>query len=261
MTGDGVHWAVVNASPDLRQQIIQTSSLHPRSGPRDTPISAIVLTSAEIDHVAGLLTLRERQAFALWASESVLDELAANPIFNALSPDKVIRRALPEGEPVQLLPGLVMESFTLPGKIPLYREASPGEADAFTEGMAAGAAALKFTSEGASPLVYAPGCAMIEEAFLSRLDQSTTLLFDGTVFHDDEMIREGVGEKTGRRMGHAPMAGAGGSLEMLRSAPLARRIYIHINNTNPVLIEGSPEERAVRAAGWEIGYDGMEISL
>ena len=109
-------------------------------------------------------------------------------------------------------------------------------------------------------LVYAPGCAHVTEDLDARIANADVLFFDGTLFADDEMIANGLGDKTGRRMGHMPVSGPGGTLELLARHAHVRRILIHINNSNPILIEGSPEEAKVKAAGWEIAFDGMEVS-
>lgn len=255
VSADGVRFAVIDAAPELREQVLATPALHPR-GPRESPIEAVVVTSGDVDRIAGLLSLRERQPFDLWAAADVLAEIEASPVFRVLAPERVARRTLPRG-PFEALPGLLLEAFPVAGKIPLYREAT-GQSAAEREGVVT---ALRITAPGSpGAVVWAPGCAVVDDRLTGRLDAQTTLLLDGTVFVDDEMIREGVGEKTGRRMGHAPVTGEGGSLPALAGVALARRIYVHVNNTNPILVEGSPERRLVEAAGWEVGTDGMEIA-
>ena len=255
---DGERWLLVNASPDLRQQIVATPALHPRpadeAGLRNSPIAAALLTNGDIDHVAGLLTLRERQPFALWSTDEIARVLAANPIFDALDRELVPRRTVRLGEPVEMLPGLTVELFAVPGKVPLYMEGETVATD--LEGEQTVGVAF---SDGARGFLYIPGCAAVTPALARRLQGADLVLFDGTVFHDDEMAREGVGAKTGRRMGHVPMAGPGGSLEAFAPLDVRRKIYIHINNTNPVWRADSAERRAVEAAGWEIAHDGMEL--
>jgi pyrroloquinoline quinone biosynthesis protein B len=255
LSADGRHYTLFNASPDLREQIAATPALQPRDGVRGSPIAAVVLTGAEIDQTAGLLALRERHAFAIHGSAQTLDAVAANPMFNVLASDMVARRACVLGAPMALPGGVQAELFTVPGKVPLYLEGDHLELAAETE-----ANVGVEISAGGRRLAYVPGCATVTPALLERLGRADVILFDGTLFADDEMIASGTGVKTGRRMGHMPIDGEGGSLAAL--AGLAgRRIYIHINNTNPIRVAGSPERRKVEAAGWEIAQDGLKIEL
>jgi pyrroloquinoline quinone biosynthesis protein B len=219
-----------------------------------------------VDHIAGLLSLRESQAFALYGTERVLSVLAENPVFEVLDRRIVPRRALPVdavidiadagGEPT----GIRIEAFDVPGKIALYLEdGAAGEADyPSDEGDTIGIRILP-EADGA-PFFYVPACARIDDALKARLDGAAGVLFDGTLYTDDEMIAAGVGRKTGARMGHIAMSGPAGAIEGLEGLAIGRRIFVHNNNTNPVLDEASPEYRAVRATGWEIAYDGMEIT-
>jgi pyrroloquinoline quinone biosynthesis protein B len=255
VSADGIHWVLLNASPDLRAQLNATRALHPREGLRHSPIGAVVLTGAEIDQIAGLLNLRERQAFALYGTPEALAAVAANPMFQALAADVVTRRSVAPGEPFHPAPGLAAELFTVPGKVPLYLERGEPELGAET-----GANVGIEIAAGDARLVFVPGAAAMTSALRARLERADAVLFDGTLFTDDEMIRSRTGPKTGRRMGHMPIDGAGGSLAALAGLP-GRRIYIHINNTNPIHVAGSPERRKVEAAGWEVAADGMEIVL
>jgi pyrroloquinoline quinone biosynthesis protein B len=263
VSADGLRWLLVNASPDLRAQIAATPALHPRATPlRNSPIAAVALTGAEVDTIAGLLNLRERQGFRLYGAPQSLAVLDENPIFRALNPDFVPREAMPLSTP--LMPrdgqgealGLTLEAYSVPGKVPLFAEGAgdPGLAD---EGEAVGLA----ISAGGAALHYIPGCAMMTDALRQRLTGAACVMFDGTLFTDDEMILAGAGPKTGRRMGHMPMTGAGGTLDAFAALGVARRIFIHINNTNPALLDDSPERAQLAAAGWEVAQDGMEISL
>jgi pyrroloquinoline quinone biosynthesis protein B len=253
VSADGEHWVLLNASPDLRAQFQATPALQPRQGPRHSPVAAVVLTGAEIDQTAGLLTLRERQPFALHGTAETLAAVAANPMFNALAGDVVARRPIAIGVGFSLPGGLTAELFAVPGKVPLYLEgASPELA---REGEANVGVAV---SAGGRRLVFVPGAAKVTPTLAERLAAADVVLFDGTLFADDEMIATGTGEKTGRRMGHMPIDGNDGSLAALAGLA-ARRIYIHINNTNPILIDGSAERRKVAAAGWEIAEDGLRI--
>ncbi len=258
VSADGARWTLLNASPDLRAQLGATPALHPREK-RGSPIEAVVLTGAEIDQTAGLLSLRERQPFTLIATEETLAALAGNPMFGALAPEVVTRRAVAPGTRFELPGGLSAELFTVPGKVPLYLERGTPET-AIESGANVG---VEIAAAGAT-LMFVPGAAALTPALRERLARAHAILFDGTLFSDDEMIASGTGAKTGRRMGHMPIEGADGSLAGLAGLPSnlgKRRIYVHINNTNPILIDGSPQRRRVEAAGWEIAADGLEINL
>lgn len=268
-SADGDGWVLFNASPDIRQQISETPELQPRHGRglRSTPIRAVVLTNADVDHIAGLLSLRERQPFAVYATEQVLASLSSNSIFNVLDPAIVPRRRLLQGVETEIADsegqstGIRIEAFSVPGKIALYLEDMTRPEDNF--GSDSGdTIAVRITGNGDSAAAfYVPGCARIDPDLRLRLAGAACLLFDGTVYTDDEMIVAGVGPKSGSRMGHLAMSGRDGSISQLADVPIDRRIFVHINNTNPVLDESSAEHEAVRAAGWEIGHDGMEIVL
>jgi pyrroloquinoline quinone biosynthesis protein B len=247
-------FVLINASPDLRQQIIATPALQPR-GLRMSPIAAVVLTGGEVDQTAGLLTLRERGPFGLYGTEGTLSTLTANSIFSVLGADVVPRRAIQPGAAFALPGGIEAELFRVPGKAPLYLEGDDPDLEAETDANVG----IELRAHGAR-LVFIPGAAKLTPAIASRLADADVVLFDGTLFSDDEMIAARAGAKTGRRMGHMPVGGPEGTLAAL--AGLARRrILIHINNTNPILIEGSPQRRAVEAAGFEIAEDGMRIEL
>jgi pyrroloquinoline quinone biosynthesis protein B len=255
VSADGEHWLLLNASIDLRQQILATSALHPKGEGRHSPIAAVVLTNADIDHAAGLLALRERQKFTIWATRTTLDMIGANGVFDAIARDIVPRRVVRLGEPFEPLPGLRLGLFAVPGKVPLWLE----QGTVNTERISEGTVGVVVEAAGRK-LVYAPGCARVTEDLRKRIDDAHALFFDGTLFADDEMIRNGLGDKTGRRMGHMPISGPGGALEELAVHSDLRRVLIHINNSNPILVEGSPEEAIVKAAGWDVAFDGMELA-
>src|ERR1700680_868321 len=255
VSADGEHWALLNASPDLRAQIQANQNLPPRGEARGSPIAAVVLTGAEIDQTAGLLSLRERSPFTLHATAATLAAVADNPMFAALAPDLVSRHAVVPGERFALGYGLEAELFIVPGKVPLYLEGD----DPDTASESAANVGIEISSSAAR-LAFVPGAAAITPAVMQRLARADIIFFDGTLFSDDEMIATGTGEKTGRRMGHMPLDGPDGSLATLAGLR-ARRIFVHINNTNPILIEGSPERGRVVAAGWEIAEDGLEVKL
>jgi pyrroloquinoline quinone biosynthesis protein B len=256
LTVDGANWLLLNASIDLRQQILATPALHPRGAGRHSPIGAVVLTNAEVDSSAGLLALRERQPLEIFATQATLDALGANRMFDVVDHAVAPRRAVALSEPFEPLAGIELELFAVPGKVPLWLEegnVGTGEIGEETVSVAVEAAGKR--------LVFAPACARVTEDLNARIANADVLFFDGTLFADDEMIVNGLGGKTGRRMGHSPVSGPGGTLEALARHARLRRILIHINNSNPILIEGSPEEAKVKAAGWEIAFDGMEVRL
>ena len=257
-------WFVLNASPDLRLQIEATAVLHPREGLRSSPISGVVATGGDVDAIAGLLHLRERHHFTLFAPARVLDVIAANPIFGVLAPDYVGRVELPLDETVALAgmagdAGLAARAFAVPGKVPLYLEEGGRDPGLSEAGDAVGLELID-TAAGNS-FFFIPGCAFVTAGLRQRLAGSALVFFDGTLWCDDEMIRAGVGDKTGRRMGHISMSGLEGAIAAFADLAVRRRIFIHINNSNPVLFEDSPERREAETAGWEIAYDGMEVRL
>jgi pyrroloquinoline quinone biosynthesis protein B len=255
VSADRRHWTLLNASPDLKAQLQAVRALHPDTGPRSTPIAAVLLTGAEVDQVTGLLCLRERQPFRLCATSETLATISANPIFDVLAADVVTRREVKVDEPFMLPGGLEAEVFKVPGKVPLYLEG-----DAPEIGVETGATVGAELRAGGRRLVFVPGAAAVTPALRQRIASADMVMFDGTLFTDDEMIRTGTGTKSGQRMGHISIDGAGGSLAALAGLG-CRRVYIHINNTNPIRVAGSAERLTVEAAGWEVAEDGMEIVL
>ena len=251
---DGASWVLLNASPDIRQQLAATPELHPR-GLRDTPVAGVVLTNGDIDHVAGLLTLRERTGFTIWATDAGRAILEGDAVFRVLDPDLVGRRRVVLDAPFEPVPGLNVTAFAVPGKVALFLE--DGD-DVDTRAMGEQTVGLRLEA-GGRVACYVPGCAEVTDDLLGRLAGADLVLFDGTVWQDAEMQATGTGSKTGSRMGHVQMAGPGGSLERLAGIG-ARRVYVHLNNTNPVLQPDAPERAAVLAAGWEIAFDGQEIA-
>lgn len=251
---DGDSWAIINASPDIRQQMLDRPQMHPRAL-RDTPVASVLLTNGDIDHIAGLLSLREQTPFALYGTGEILDILAANRIFDALNPAKVDRRAVSLGRDFDLLAGLSARLFAVPGKVPLFMEGAAVATDLIGEQTVGVRLAA-----GGKVAYYVPGCADVTDAVLTQLSDADRILFDGTLWDDDEMIRTGTGVKTGRRMGHIPVSGPDGSMARLAGLRAAKT-YIHINNTNPILQPHGPERAEVEQSGWTIAQDGQEISL
>jgi pyrroloquinoline quinone biosynthesis protein B len=257
VSGNNDDWIVVNASPDLRQQIEAQAVLHPRNGLRHSPIATVILTGGEVDAVAGLLHLRESQAFSLLATAHVHAALAANPIFNALSPAFVERQRVPLDQSFGLPGGLEAELFTVPGKVALYMEREGGD----LAGDAEDTVGLRLSDPGGSTCYFIPGCARLPTAVADRLHGSDVVLFDGTLWTDDEMIREGSGVKSGQRMGHMSLAGTNGTIAAFRDLAVKRKVFVHINNSNPILLDDSPERAIAEQSGWEVAHDGMEILL
>ncbi|MEZ5833845.1 MAG: pyrroloquinoline quinone biosynthesis protein PqqB [Dongiaceae bacterium] len=262
VSADGRRWAMLNASPDARQQLLQTRCLWPRDGLRDSPVRAVVLTSAEVDHVAGLLSMRESQPFILWGTKRVLGLLAENPIFGALNPDFVQRRDFALDRPTELAGpdgplGLMMTAFAVPGKVPLFLE---GRDPQHLGGVAEDTIGLEIVS-GSSKFHYIPGCARMTPELAARVRGSALVFFDGTLWSDDELVRLGISHKTGQRMGHMSIDGGSGTLAVFDQLGVDRKIFIHVNTTNPVLDEDSPERAEIAAHGWEVAEDGMRITL
>ncbi len=266
-SADGRRWVLFNASPDLRQQITENPTLHPQDdSARHSPISAVVLTNADVDHIAGLLTLRESQPFVLYASERVQAALDANPIFRILNPRFVRRETFALGRALRLQGpdgaelGLTVEPFAVPGKIALYLE-NPEAGDNFgTEDGDTIGLRVSAPDTGKS-FYYIPGCAALDAPLRARLEGAPLVLFDGTLYENQEMVVGGLGQKTGQRMGHLNISGPEGTLAGFEALGVGRRIFIHINNSNPILLEDSDERAAVVAAGWEVAYDGPELVL
>ena len=253
-------YVVVNASPDLRQQILQTPQLHPKSnhpeGVRNTPIKAVIVTNADVDNVAGLLNLREKQAFRIYGPTKVLEILQDNPIFAVLDPEFVKQCPLETTETISPVPGIEIEIFSVAGKAPLYLEASLGIQSGdlgFTSG-------IEICTEAGKTLVIS-SCAQIDQKLRERIETADHLLFDGTVFEDDEMPQLGLGEKTGRRMGHLPISGPDGPLAQLAHCKLKTKRFFHINNSNPIWDEQSPAYQTIRDAGWDICHDGLVLEI
>jgi pyrroloquinoline quinone biosynthesis protein B len=266
ISADGDHWFLINASPDLRQQLIATPQLHPRAGKlRHSPISGVILTNGEIDAVAGLLSMREGWPFTIYAHAKVLAILKANSIFNVLSENNVRRRGieldkafeptLPDGTPsgIEVLP------FAVAGKSAWYLEgkAHPGGDDGAGDTLG-----LRLSDKATGKHCYfLAACAEVTDDLKSRLAGAPLIFFDGTVWRDDELIAAGLGNKTGQGMGHIAMSGETGAIKALAGLDIDRKVFLHINNSNPALLHASPERRIAEGAGWQIPADGTEIVL
>lgn len=267
VSADGSAWFLAGASPDLAFQIEATPALHPRAQ-RDSPVAGVVLASADLDHVMGLLLLREQQPLRVYAAPSILRILREeNSMFGMLNraQPQVVWTAMNAGAPFPLLnaqgegvaegSGLLCQVHYLSGRYPKYVQSD----DLASE---EASAALIFESAPlGSPkkrVAYLPAVAKLDDALLAKVDGANLLLFDGTFWSDDELIRvQGNGE-TANQMGHIPVEE---SLRLLKNVEVGRRMFIHLNNTNPMLNEAGPENRAVRQAGWEVAEDNWHLEL
>ncbi len=254
VTGNGRDWAILNASPDIRAQLAATPVLHP-TGQRELPLTSVLVTNGDIDHVAGLLTLREMQPFTLFATDGIHQVLTDNPIFDALNASVVVRETIALNTPFALAPDLTATLFAVPGKVPLYLEGETVETDLMGEQTVG-----VDLQSGTARAVYIPGCAHLPADLASRLDGADIVFFDGTLWRDDEMQITGVGTKTGKRMGHMSMSGSDGSIAAFAPLNIGQKVFVHMNNTNPVLDPSSPEYAKATASGWIVGQDGLEIT-
>ena len=266
ISADDDHWFLINASPDLRQQLIATPRLHPRAGKlRDSPVAGVILTNGEIDAVAGLLSMREGWPFTIYAHARVLAILNSNSIFNVLGPKNVRRQpinleesfepSLPDGSPsgIEVLP------FPVAGKGAWYLEGQAHPAGKDGEGDTLG---LRIRDKVTGKhFFFLAACARVTDDLRSRITGAPMVFFDGTVWRDDEMVRSGLGTKTGQSMGHIAMSGEAGAIAALEGLGIKRKIFLHINNSNPALLRDSAERRMLERAGWQVPADGTEIEL
>jgi pyrroloquinoline quinone biosynthesis protein B len=257
ISADGVSWTLLNASPDVRIQIEATPQLWPTGNSLHSPIQSVVITAAEADTVAGLLSLREFQPLDIYATPSVLRILREdNSLFGLL--DRVPRQAVwKEIQPDIEFPvgPLRFRPFSLAGGFPGFVQPNrKSELDAREAVLG-----LLVDSPSGESVAYLPGAATVEESWRSFLDACDVLLFDGTFWTEDELCRVRGGGKGASEMGHLPLSGPNGSLAALRDIKCPRKIFFHINNTNPILDESSQAYAQVRDAGWEVARDGMEI--
>jgi pyrroloquinoline quinone biosynthesis protein B len=257
VSADGVRWVLLNCSPDVAQQVEAFAPLRPRAL-RDTPIAAIVLTNGDLDHCLGLLVLREAQRLVVHATDAVRDAFVENPFARTLErfPGQVEWRAPALGVESPLADtGLRLTAVPAPGKPPLHRE---GRADPVAED---NVGLVVRDPEARVSLAYFPGVARLTDVVVRALDAADCVFFDGTFWAGDELRALGIGGRPAEAMGHLPVGGPAGSLAALASLRAPRRVYIHVNNTNPMLREDGPERAAVGAAGWEVASDGLELVL
>ncbi|HLN00573.1 MAG TPA: pyrroloquinoline quinone biosynthesis protein PqqB [Bryobacteraceae bacterium] len=263
VSSDGTDWFLLSASPDLPRQIESFPELQPTAQSRETPIAAFVLPGADLDQILGLIMLRESQPLRVYATPSIRRIIMDNNIIftmvrNQITWDDVIPDREFELTSVSgAKSGIRCLPFGLAGNFPHYVDsqlaASLHPADAVL--------GLRLESPSGKRLVYMPGVPSVRESWLAHLETADLLLLDATFWTDDELIRiQGTG-RSARQMGHMPVSGPDGSLAQLAHLKRPRKVYIHVNNTNPVLDEGSPEYQTVRDAGWEVAHDGMEFEL
>jgi pyrroloquinoline quinone biosynthesis protein B len=262
VSSDGESWFLLGASPDLRSQIEASPELHPRSGTRNSPISGVVLASADLDHVLGLLLLRELQPFRVCAAESVIKILRNdNSMFRMLNrvPDQVNWQAIQAGQ------AFTLESPTADGvaigcRAVVVSSCYPAYAPQVQEAQEA-VLGLILTAPSGATMGFFPQLARLTSELKSIFATLDCLLLDGTFWSDDELIRlQGSGQRA-LEMGHVPVGGEDGTLQQLEGLSTRRKMYIHINNTNPMLNEAGAEYRAVRDAGWELAEDGCHFTL
>ena len=265
---DERNWFLFNASPDLGSQIQDHKQLHPDPsyGLRHSPILGTVLTNGDVDHVAGLLTLRESYPLAIYATKRVQSVLKQNAIFNVLNPKFVDRRDLLLNKKIELRTknkkstGLFVEPFSVPGKVALWLEDKKVGKNFGT--VEEDTIAVKISSKDKGEFFYyIPACANMTTDLAKKIKGSPLVLFDGTLWRDDEMIVSKVGVKTGKRMGHMSNSGSRGTIAVFKDIDVKRKVFIHINTTNPILVKGSEERKFAENSGWEVSYDGMELVL
>jgi pyrroloquinoline quinone biosynthesis protein B len=254
VSADYRRWFLLNASPDIRAQIESFPALHAR-GVRDSPLGSVLLTDAELDHTLGLLLLREAGEIEVHATATVNETLRkGTSLLHVLGAYADVEwRPVATGVEVELADGLSYKAFPVPTDKRARFEAGEGED---------GVVGYRITDgRTGRALVYVPGAQRLTASVLAHLEGCACLLFDGTCWQDDELIRLGIAAKTSRDMGHLPIGGPDGSLEQLAPLPIERKIYVHINNTNPILLEDSPERRAVEERGMEVATDGLELEI
>src|SRR6185437_1771319 len=261
VSADYQQWFLLNASPDIHAQIEAFAALQPRRGPdggRVVPLQAVLLTDAELDHTLGLLLLREGRGLEIHATATTRDTLwDGTSLLRTLEAYCPVKwEPVVPGRSVPLGDGLSYRAFDVPTKKPA-RFGAGNASDSV--GRVVGYR-LSDDRTGRA-LIYLPSVQELTAPVYGELADGACLLVDGTCWRDDELIRLGVAGKTAREMGHLPISGPGGSLELLSALPIERKIYIHINNTNPVLLEDAPERRIVERQGAEIAVDGMELQV
>ncbi|WP_019366408.1 MULTISPECIES: pyrroloquinoline quinone biosynthesis protein PqqB [Pseudomonas] len=260
LSDDGVNWVLCNASPDIRAQLQSFAPMQPGRALRDTGIGAIILLDSQIDHTTGLLSLREGCPHEVWCTDMVHQDLTTGfPLFNMLEHwNGGLRWNRIELEDSFVIPACPSLRFT---PLPLRSAAPPYSPHRFDPHPGDNIGLIVEDLLTGGKLFYAPGLGQVDNALLAKMAEADCLLVDGTLWEDDEMQRRGVGTRTGREMGHLAQNGPGGMLEVLDQLTSPRKVLIHINNTNPILDEDSPERAEVERRGVEVAWDGMSIEL
>lgn len=262
VSADERRWFLLNASPDIRSQIESFPPLQPSAGKiRGSPVEAVLLTNADLDHSLGLLLLREGEKLCVHATGAVRRSLTEGiSIEQTLQSFCGVDWITPPAQASPLLcrdgsrSGLWYQAIALAGHAPRFAKGT-----AETSGHVVGYRIVDEQTGGR--LLFLPDVAAIDDALRALLPDADALLFDGTFWSEDEMAARAAGTLAASRMGHVPVSGAGGSLQVLAGLAVKTKIYVHINNTNPILFEDSPERAAVTAAGCAVGLDGMEIKI
>jgi pyrroloquinoline quinone biosynthesis protein B len=262
-SADGEDWFLIQASPDVRRQIESFPALWPRR-PRHTPVAAILLTNGDLDHVLGLLCLRESQPLVIYATHEVRRGFVdGNSVYRTLErfPGQISWRPFDlDGEQPLLTAdgsdsGLAVRALAAPGKRPLHLEGDGDPAPGDNVGL------LIRDRRTGGRLAYFSALAALTAPVRQQLAESDCLFVDGTFWTDDELIAAGLGERRGRQMAHLPVSGPDGSLDFLRTLSAPRKFLIHLNNTNPLLRADSPERAALAAARVEVAHEGLELRL
>ncbi|WP_375038431.1 pyrroloquinoline quinone biosynthesis protein PqqB [Acinetobacter sp. RW6] len=257
---NGTDWVLLNASPDIRQQLFEFKAAQPARKLRDTGITSVILMDSQLDHTTGLLTLREGCPMNVWCTEMVHQDLTSGfPVFNMLkhwngglqyheiNPKQAFK--IDGFENLEFIP-LIIKSAAPPYS-PHRNDPHDGD----------NIALIIKDHKTQKQLFYAPGLGKIDDQIMQIMQSSDCIMIDGTLWTDDEMQQTGVGKKTGREMGHLHISGEGGSLSYLNQLSTPKKVLIHINNTNPILNENSSQFAELKANGVEVSYDGMQIEL
>ena len=260
VSADGTHWFLLNASPDIREQLRHIAAPEAPASVRHVPVDGVVVTDAELDHSLGLLLLREAGRMPLFASRAVAailtDDSRILTTTRAFSDVPVTELTLDRPTPITsrdgAASGLSIEAFSVPAGPPRF---ASHDHDGHTVGLMVREDATGRTC------AFVPGCGGLDPTMLERLAPADALLFDGTFWQDDELIALRIGSRTARQLDHLPITGPGGSLGLLADLPCQHRVYTHINNTNPILLEDSPEREVVTRAGLTVGYDGWRVEI
>lgn len=264
ISADGRHWFLLNASPDVREQLTRLPTIAESgtssAGPRAVPVEAVVVTDPEIDHSMGIVLLREGRHLPLYATPATQAVLENDshflPVTRAFADVPVTNLSLDAAVPLRhrdgVESGLSVEAFSVPAGAPRF---ASEVADGHTVGLL-----IREHASGRT-CAFVPGCGGLDQSLLARLADADILLFDGTFWTNREMIDLGIGDRTAIDMDHLPLGEPGGSLEHLAALPCQHKVFTHINNTNPMLLEHSPERSAVDEAGMRVGFDGLRISV